>query len=326
MKWKKYTIRTTTGAEDILSAELGSLGIEGVEIKDAVPVLDGETRGMFVDVMPDLPPDNGKAEVSFYLDPETEPEKTLAAVRSMLQEISAYTDLGEASIAESETADEDWINNWKRFFHPFAVDDILIKPTWEPMPASAAGKTLIQIDPGTAFGTGSHETTQLCIRQLEKYLKIMRAAGAADNIRVLDVGTGSGILGIIALKLGASHVFATDLDENAMTAVGENLACNGIAPEDFEVVCGNIIDDRAVQEQAGDECYDIAVANILANVIMILQKEVFRHLKHGGLFISSGIIDTKEQDVRAAIEANPELEIIETNHQGEWVNITARRK
>lgn len=163
-----------------------------------------------------------------------------------------------------------------------------------------------------------HETTQLCIRQLRKYVN-------ADS-EIIDVGTGSGILGIAALKLGAKSVFGTDLDENAIVAVGENLESNNIPADRFHVVQGNIIDDQAIQDQAGYECYDIAAANILAPVIIMLQGEICKHIKHGGMFITSGIINTKEQDVKDAMNANPELEIVETTYQGDWVSITARRK
>ena len=321
MKWKKYTLETTTEAVDLVSAAFGELGIEGIEIEDNVPLTESETKGMFIDILPELPPDDGTARVSFYLDPDSDVEGMLSNVREALDELSAFTDLGKAEITESETEDKDWINNWKQYFHPFTVDDILIKPTWEPLPEGMEGKTLIQIDPGTAFGTGSHETTQLCIRQIEKYLK-EKGPGA----EVLDVGTGSGILGIAALKLGAGHVFATDLDDCAIEAVAENLKSNGLTEADFHTVCGNLIDDPAVQDAAGYEKYDIAAANILAPVIIALQGEIAKHLKHGGIFITSGIIDTKEEDVKAAISANPEFEILEVNHQGEWVNVTARRK
>ena len=229
-----------------------------------------------------------------------------------------FVNVGERSLSVSETEDKDWINNWKQYFKPFTVDDILIKPTWETIPEEHKDKLLIQIDPGTAFGTGMHETTQLCIRQLRKYVN-------ADS-EIIDVGTGSGILGIAALKLGAKSVFGTDLDENAIVAVGENLESNNIPADRFHVVQGNIIDDQAIQDQAGYECYDIAAANILAPVIIMLQGEICKHIKHGGMFITSGIINTKEQDVKDAMNANPELEIVETTYQGDWVSITARRK
>ena len=330
MKWKKYTLETTTEAVDLISASFAELGIEGIEIEDNVPLTEGATKGMFIDILPELPPDDGTARVSFYLDPDQDPEGMLKKAEECLDELSAFTDLGKRTITESETEDKDWINNWKQFFHPFTVDEILIKPTWEEVPEGMEGKVLIQIDPGTAFGTGSHETTQLCIRQIEKYLKQSgttgKPDGSAGGAQILDVGTGSGILGIAALKLGAAHVKATDLDDNAAEAVQDNLKSNGLTPDQFEMVCGNLIDDPEIQAWAGEEQYDIAVANILAPVIILLQAEIAPHIKHGGIFITSGIIDTKEQDVLDAFAKNPEFEVLEVNHQGEWVNVTARRR
>lgn len=318
MKWKKFTLTTTTEAVDLISYTLDELGIEGIEIEDNIPLTEKETKGMFIDILPELPPDEGVAKVSFYLDEDDDIPAMMAKVKEALEELKAFTDLGACTFAESETEDKDWINNWKQYFKPFTVDHILIKPTWETVPEEHKDKLLIQIDPGTAFGTGMHETTQLCIRQLEKYV--------TPDSEVLDVGTGSGILGITALKLGAKHVFGTDLDENAITAVGENLEANGIASEQFKVVQGNIIDDKAVQDEVKYEYYDIAVANILADVIIMLQKEIPVHIKKNGIFITSGIIDMKEEAVKAAFEANDAFEIVEITHQGEWVSVTARKK
>ena len=318
MKWKKFTLTTTTEAVDLVSSMFDDIGIEGIEIEDNVPLTDKETKGMFIDILPELPPDEGIAKVSFYLDDDADAEEILKKVEEGLDELSLFTNLGARTITASETEDKDWINNWKQYFKPFTVDDILIKPTWETIPEEHKDKLLIQIDPGTAFGTGKHETTQLCIRQLEKYVK--------PGVRILDLGTGSGILGITALKLGAGSVFGTDLDENAITAVHENLEANGIPEEKFGVVQGNIIDEKEVQDAAGYECYDIAVANILADVIIMIQKEVPVHLKQGGIFITSGIIDMKEQAVRDALSQNDAFEILETTRQGEWVSITARKR
>ena len=318
MKWKKFTLTTTTEAVDLISYTLDELGIEGIEIEDNIPLTEKETKGMFIDILPELPPDEGVAKVSFYLDEDDDIPAMMAKVKEALEELKPFTDLGACTFAESETEDKDWINNWKQYFKPFTVDHILIKPTWETVPEEHKDKLLIQIDPGTAFGTGMHETTQLCIRQLEKYV--------TPDSEVLDVGTGSGILGITALKLGAKHVFGTDLDENAITAVGENLEANGIAPEQFKVVQGNIIDDKTVQDEVKYEYYDIAVANILADVIIMLQKEISVHIKKNGIFITSGIIDMKEEAVKAAFEANDAFEIVEITHQGEWVSVTARKK
>lgn len=317
MKWKKFTLTTTTEAVDLVSSMFDEIGIEGIEIEDNAPLTEKETKGMFIDILPELPPDDGTAKVSFYLDDDADTESILGQVREGLEELKLFVNLGACTIEESETEDKDWINNWKQYFKPFTVDDILIKPTWEEIPKEHEDKLLIQIDPGTAFGTGMHETTQLCIRQMKKYV--------TPETRLLDVGTGSGILGITALKLGAREVFGTDLDENAIVAVGENLEANGIGEGRFTVVQGNIIDDKEIQDKAGYECYDVAVANILADVIILLQKEIPVHIKKGGIFITSGIINMKEQAVREAFAANDSFEVLEVTYQGEWVSVTARR-
>ena len=318
MKWKKFTLQTTTEAVDYISSLFDEIGIQGIEVEDNVPLTESETKGMFIDILPELPPDDGSAKVSFYLDDDDKADEILKQVEEGLEELRRYVDIGEGTLTASETEDKDWINNWKQYFKPFTVDHILIKPTWEEVPEEHKDKLLIQIDPGTAFGTGKHETTQLCIRQLEKYVK--------PGVRVLDLGTGSGILGITALKLGADFVFGTDLDENAITAVHENLASNDIPEEKFHVIQGNIIDEKPVQDAVGYECYDIAVANILADIIIMIQKEVPVHMKKNGIFITSGIINMKEQAVKDALEANDAFEILEVTRQGEWVSITARKK
>lgn len=318
MKWKKFTLETTTEAVDFISELFDEIGIEGIEIEDNIPLTESETKGMFIDILPELPPDDGSAKVSFYLDDTYDVPATLNAVNEGLKEISAYVDLGSCNMTSSETEDKDWINNWKQYFKPFTVDNILIKPTWETIPEEHKDKLLIQIDPGTAFGTGQHETTQLCIRALRKYLK--------QGDKVLDVGTGSGILAITALMLGAHKAVGTDLDENAITAAKENTQANAIDPAKFEVYTGNLIDDQEIKDIVGYEDYDVVVANILADVIIPLQAEVPPHLKKGGIFITSGIINMKEQAVKDAFAANDAFEVIETTYQGEWVSITARKK
>jgi len=318
MQWNRFTIDTTTEAVDLISSMLDELGVEGIEIEDNIPLTESETKGMFIDILPELGPDDGTAKVSFYLDVDVDPEELLAQVREGLEELKLFVNIGEGTITESQTEDKDWMNNWKEYFKPFTVDDILIKPTWEEIPEEHKDKLTIEIDPGTAFGTGTHETTQLCIRQIRKWLK--------PGDTVLDVGTGSGILAIAALKLGAGYAFGTDLDENAVTAAMENAEVNGITAEQFKVIEGNIIDDEAVQAEAGFEQYEVAVANILAPVIIMLQGEVAKHIKHGGVFITSGIINTWEDRVKDAFAENDEFEVIETTYQGEWVSVTARRK
>lgn len=318
MKWNRFTLKTKTEAEDIVICTLAEVGIEGVEIQDKQPLTDEDKAQMFVDIMPEGPADDGIAYLNFYLEEDADTEAILKDVKEALEDLRSFVDIGEATITESQTEDKDWINNWKQYFKPFTVDHILIKPTWEPIPEEHKDKLLVQIDPGTAFGTGMHETTQLCIRQLEKHVH-----GQAE---ILDVGTGSGILGITALKLGAKEVWGTDLDENAITAVGENLEANSISSDSFHVLQGNIIDDQAVKDWAGYEKYDIVVANILADVIILLVDEIPAHLKKGGYFITSGIINMKEEAVKAAFAANQELEVTEITYQGEWVSVTARKK
>lgn len=306
---------------DLIGSMLDDMGIQGIEIQDNVPLTERETKGMFIDILPELPPDEGIARINFYLEDleeDADVSKMLEKVKEGLDGLSLYTDLGARTISSSETEDKDWINNWKQYFKPFTVDDILIKPTWEPIPEEHKDKLLVQIDPGTAFGTGMHETTQLCIRQLKRWMD--------QETLVLDVGTGSGILGITALKLGAKEVWGTDLDENAITAVGENLEANGISTGRFHVLQGNIIDDPSVKAWAGYEKYDVVVANILADVIIKLVDVAPVHLKRGGLFIASGIINMKEEAVKTAFEGCSQLEILEITRQGEWVSVTARRK
>ena len=318
MKWNKYTIKTRTEAEDLISSMMQEAGIEGIEIEDKVPLSDEDKAQMFVDILPDMPDDDGVAYISFYLEPETDQAAMLLKVQEGLDEIRSWgVDVGEATITASETEDKDWINNWKEYFHQFYVDDILIKPSWEEVRPEDRDKLLIQIDPGTAFGTGMHETTQLCIRQLRKHL--------TPETVLLDVGTGSGILSIISLKLGAKRAVGTDLDTNALAAVKENMQVNGIDPSSFEMMIGNIITEKEVQDRVGYGCYDIVVANILAEVLVPLTPVILDQLKPGGVYITSGIIDDKEDLVVQTIK-DCGLKILEVTYQGEWVSVTARKE
>lgn len=318
MKWNKYSIDTTTEAVDLISCALAELGIEGIEIEDNVQLTQEEAKTMFVDFIPELPPDDGSAKVNFYIDADEDDNTIISKVEEALEEMRAYCNIGSGKITESQTEDKDWINNWKQYWHTFTIGDLYIKPTWEPVTEEMQGHPVLSIDPGTAFGTGSHETTRMVIRQLQKYVK--------GGEEVLDVGCGSGILSVVALKYGAKHAFGTDLDPNAIIASKENAEQNNISSELLEVIEGNIINDKSVQDACGYECYDIVCANILADVLLPLSEVITKHMKHGAYFITSGIIDTKEQEVVDCYNNNPELEIVEINHDGEWVNVTARRK
>lgn len=295
---------------------LADIGIEGVQIEDRIPLTAKDKEQMFVDILPDVPEDDGCAYLTFYLEEKDDAGILLEHVREELEGMRAYVNVGEGSIEESETEDADWINNWKKYFHQFYIDDILVIPSWEQVSGEDSDKLVIHIDPGTAFGTGMHETTQLCIRALRKYV--------TKGARILDVGCGSGILGMMALKFGAAYSVGTDLDPCAITATHENMEGNGISKEQYEVMTGNIIDDKEVQDAAGYECYDIVAANILADVLVPLTPVVVNQMKHGAVYITSGIIDDKEETVVEAVEASG-LTVLEVNYQGEWVSVVARK-
>ena len=316
MKWNQFRLKTTTEAEDIVSSMLADLGIEGVQIEDKIPLTQSDKEQMFVDILPDIPEDDGCAYLTFYLDEDVDKQELLLKVRQELEEMRSYLNVGECTIEESQTEDVDWVNNWKQYFHQFYIDDILVIPSWENVEAKDSDKMVIHIDPGTAFGTGMHETTQLCIRQLKKYV--------TEDTEILDVGCGSGILGMLALKFGAKHSVGTDLDPCAIDATYENMDNNGISRDQYEVMIGNIIDDKAVQDKVGYEKYDIVAANILADVLVPLTPVIINQMKKGGIYITSGIIEDKEDVVVEAVK-EAGLEVLEVNHQGEWVSVTARK-
>ena len=317
MKWNRFTIKTKTEAEDVIISALADVGVEGVEIQDKQPLTETDKEQMFVDIMPEGPADDGIAYLNFYLEEDTDTAPVLEKVRAVLEEVRGYMDIGEGTITESQTEDKDWINNWKEYFHQFYVDDILIVPSWEEVKEEDKDKMILHIDPGTAFGTGMHETTQLVIRQLKKFV--------TKDTQMLDVGTGSGILGIVALKLGAAHVVGTDLDPCAIPAVADNKEANDIKDETFDMLIGNIIDDKEVQDTVGYEKYDIVTANILADVLVPLTPVIVNQMKKGAYYITSGILDVKEEVVIKAVK-DAGLQLVEVTHQGEWVSVTARKE
>lgn len=328
MKWLQLRIKTITEAEDIIISTLYDIGLEGAQIEDNIPLTPLEKEQMFVDILPDAPVDDGIAYLSFFIE-EKEDGKLLLAEEEMtkeeiidkvqeeLEDLKLFMNIGEGTITLGETEDIDWINNWKQYFHQFYIDDLLVIPSWEQVSAEDQDKMVLHIDPGTAFGTGMHETTQLCIRQMKKYL-------TPDTV-LLDVGTGSGILGILALMYGAKKVVGTDLDPCAVDAVADNMKNNGIRPEDFTMMIGNIITEKEVQDKVGYECYDIVMANILADVLVPLTPVIVNQMKKGAVYITSGIIDDKEDTVVQAVEAAG-LKVLEVTYQGEWVSVTARKE
>ncbi len=327
MKWVKFRVKTITEAEDIIISTLYDIGLEGAQIEDKVPLTALEKEQMFVDILPDGPEDDGIAYLSFFVEEKedgslevqgmpTDRETVLAEVKRELEDLRMFCDIGEGTVTVDETEDIDWINNWKQYFHQFYIDDILVIPSWEKIKPEDTDRMVLHIDPGTAFGTGMHETTQLCIRQLRKYI--------TSETKLLDVGTGSGILAILSLMFGAKHAVGTDLDVCAVEAVAQNCEANGINPAQFEMMIGNIITDKEIQDKVGYGCYDIVVANILADVLVPLTPVIVNQLKPGGIYITSGIIDDKEQTVVDAVKAAG-LKVLEVTYQGEWVSVTGQK-
>ena len=336
MKWMKFRIKTITQAEDIIISTLYDIGLEGAQIEDKVPLTAWEKEQMFVDILPEGPEDDGIAYLSFFVEEaqEEEPasgsawrglvlngqavraEDILERVQAELKELQSFMEIGEGAVTVEETEDVDWINNWKQYFHQFTIDDVLVIPSWEEVEPADQNKLVLHIDPGTAFGTGMHDTTQLCIRALRRFV--------TPETVLLDVGTGSGILAILALMFGAKKAVGTDLDPCAVEAVRQNKEANGISQEAFELLIGNIITEEEIRKQVGFECYDIVAANILAEVLTGLTPVIVHQLKKGGIYITSGIIDDKEQVVVEAVKAAG-LEVLEVNRQGEWVSVVARK-
>ncbi|MDF2907286.1 MAG: prmA [Herbinix sp.] len=319
MKWTKFTLDTTTEAVDLVSDMLNDLGIAGIEISDNVPITEEERKQMFIDILPELSEDDGTAQVSFYVEVEENIEDLLEKVKAGLEELSAYTNIGTGNIEVSQTEDKDWINNWKEFFKPFRVDDtIVIKPTWEELTDQKEGDLIIEIDPGTSFGTGAHETTKLCIIGIKKHMK--------PDAVVLDAGSGSGILSILAKKLGAKEVLGMDIDPNATISAIENAEVNQLEIDKGKLsfITGNIIEDDGIRTEIGKEKFDMVVANILADVIIPLSEVIGENLKDGGIFISSGIIYMKEEAVKEALIKN-HFTILEVNKMGDWVSFVAQK-
>ena len=288
MKWKKFTLKTTTEAVDYISSLFDEIGIQGIEIEDNVPLTESETKGMFIDILPELPPDDGTARVSFYLDDDDDAEAILKEVDEGLSELRQYVEIGEGTITASETEDKDWINNWKQYFKPFTVGErLLIKPSWETC-ENPRNRAVLEIDPASSFGTGQHHTTRLCLELLEQLMH--------PGDRVLDLGCGSGILSIGALLLGASGATAVDIEENAAATATENARKNHIDPTLYRVFCGNVLEDETLCREIGDG-YDLICANIVADVLIAMKQLFRRFLRPEGTLIVSGIIMERRDEV-----------------------------
>lgn len=344
MKWIQYQIHTTTDAVDLIGELLCEIGIQGFEISDHVPLTPEEEKQMYTDIPASLAPDDGTATITFYTEGENSdeekefystgsslrderlskailpqsPEELIASLQQKITDLRNYCSFPEPAIDYSIQDDSQWKDTWKDNFKAFRVaDDIIIKPVWEDTPDFAtAADTIIQIEPGSAFGTGTHETTKLCLLSLRKYL--------SENTTILDAGCGSGILAISALLSGASRAFCLDIDPAAVRGTLENAARNNLQADRIQAVHGNILEDAAMIHSLCPEPFDIAVANILADVIIPLTDYIRPFLKEQGFFISSGILAEKADDVEQALRNN-HFKILEKNTLGEWVCFVAQK-
>lgn len=317
MKWRRITLETTSDYEALIADMLCELGFDGIEISDSVPLSEADAAKMFIDIPPELDESDNSARVNCYIEMDADVNEKLSVIKNGLEDLSLFMDTSQVKVTVSETEDKDWMNNWKEFFKPFRVgEDILIMPTWESSDDIKPDDKVIKIDPGTAFGTGSHETTKLCMLALKKYLK--------KGDEVLDVGCGSGILSIAAKKFGAAKCLGTDIDENAVNVSYENAEVNGLETGDsLSFLCGNIISDAEFRTECGK--YDVVAANILADIIMPLSDVISENMKQGAVFISSGILNTREKEVTDRLLSNG-FDVMEVLRMGDWVGIVASKQ
>lgn len=311
-KWMELCVTTTTEAVEAISNIFIENGAQGVAIEDPKDFFFQKANEYDWDYVDEevFNMDDENVYVKAYLSQSDKVNNIIENIEAQVKELSGFgLDIGVGELNISYIDEEDWSNNWKEYYKPFKIGDkIVIKPEWEDY-EQEDGDLIIEMNPGMAFGTGDHETTSMCIENLEKYVK-------PDSI-VYDIGCGSGILGIVAAKLGAKSVVGIDIDENAVRVANENVLKNCV--EDImSVHAGNLADDLLDSEKP-----DIVVANIIADIIMILSKDVKNILKDGGIFISSGIILSKIDEVVSNLESIG-FEVLDVRKKGEWSCIIAR--
>lgn len=322
MDWLEVSIYTTPEGIDPLCGRLYNLGITGVEIVDKDDFEDFlENNKQYWDYVDEELREkmNGETRVKIYVSDNETGHRMLAAVRDDLisfKSLDSDNLFGSLRVEIDTMHEEDWENNWKQYFKPIYVGDrLVIKPEWEKIPDSE-GKIVFNIDPGMTFGSGQHETTRLCVETLDKTVK--------NGDKVLDLGCGSGILSIISLMLGAGAARAVDIDPNCKKIAYSNAALNGIGKDIYTVLDGNILTDEEFKrstEESGP--YDIVVANIVADVIIPLAKDVRRYLRDGGIFVASGIIEMRIDEVKQAIEENG-FTIEEIKKENDWYCIISK--
>lgn len=318
MKLIKYTIKVPSVNEDVIIASLCDVGVEGVEIDDKIPLNDEELSQMFVDI-PKETEDDGEAFLHFYLDDDDdETVRILSDVRQELEELKNLNLLEDTTIEKTDISKVNWQDNWKKYFKAFDIENLTIVPVWEDYTDyKKTDNIIIRIDPGSAFGTGKHETTKLCIKEMLNM--------DLNNCNILDLGTGSGILGIAALRLKAKMVTAVDIDSNVLSSVNCNLINNDISSDEFTLKIGDIAQDKELFYELKDNMYDLIVANILPDVLYNITPFVKELMNENTLYLLSGILDIKVPYVEEFLEKN-EMRIVNKTDMGEWVSITAKLK
>lgn len=323
MQWIEVNIYTTTDGIEPLCGRFYAVGLNGVQIKDAADFNDFiENETQYWDYIDESlePLKTCETCVTVYLTDNADGRELLSHIRGTVAELRSLDDdnkFGRLEIELSGINEEDWANNWKKYYKPFNLGkNLLIKPEWEQLDDNEIkDKVVLSMNPGHLFGTGTHHSTQLCMIELEKYIR--------NGDRVLDLGCGSGILSILSLLLGADSAVAVDIDPAAPVTAMENLAMNGISPERYSVLVGNVIDDAALREKTGGD-YDVVVANIVADVIIAMSPTAYSLTKKGGIFISSGIIGPRGDEVREAV-TGAGFEITDIHEQSDWLCITAKK-
>ena len=321
MNWIKVTIYTTNAGIEPVSGRLLQLGITGLEIEDAQEFDDFlEESKEFWDYVDDnlVEKMHGETNVKVYVSDDTAGRELLLAIKSTLAElktIDADNEFGRLEMETDGMTEQDWANNWRKYFHPLEIGEkIMIKPEWEEL-SEHTDRIVFNIEPGMSFGTGSHYTTQLCLEALEKYIK--------EGDRMLDLGCGSGILSVIALMLGAKEAVAVDIDPNAVDTAYQNAARNNVDKSKYTVLAGNVVTDPDIQATIAKNKYEVVCANIVADVIIGLAPKAKEYMKEDGVFITSGIIEDRIDDVKNALTENG-FEIVKVNQRKDWASIICR--
>jgi ribosomal protein L11 methyltransferase len=321
MDWIKVTVYTTTAGIEPVSGRLMQLGITGLEIEDETEFKDflEETKDYWDYVDDDLVKRmEGETRVIAYVSDDISGRELLTGIRGSMAELNELNEdniFGRLEVEIEGTKTEDWANVWKQYFHPLEIGEkLLIKPEWEDLKEDT-DRIVFNINPGMSFGTGSHQTTQLCLEQLEKYV--------TPGCRMLDLGCGSGILSVVSLLLGAKEAFAVDIDPNCIDTAYENAAMNGVDKSVYTVISGNVVTDPNVKAIISQHKYEVVAANIVADVIIGLAPTAREYMKEGGVFITSGIIDGRQDEVKSALEAEG-FTVTDMQRRKDWWSLVCR--